>query len=271
MDIFEALILGIIQGLTEFLPVSSSGHLVVFQKLFGVDDAIVVSFDVALHFGTLLAVFILYWKKVLEMIKKPFGKLPMYLVLGTVPTVLIALLFKDTIEGTYASAALLGPGFIFTGITLVVAEKIGTGKKGLKELKPVDPILIGIGQGISLIPSVSRSGMTVTTGLALGMERGFAADFAFLLSIPAILGGTFLDVMKVVKGDTAALSAIGAAPLAVGVVAAAITGFFSIKIMIAAIKKMKLKYFAYYVFLLGALIIIGQLFFKETMAGLGLG
>jgi undecaprenyl-diphosphatase len=270
MSILQALILGIVQGLTEFLPVSSSGHLVLVQQLFGVDGTMVVTFDVALHFGTLIAVMVIYWQRIIEMIKRPFAMLPMYLVLGTVPTVIIALLLKDAIENTYSSAALLGPGFIFTGAVLIIAEKMGSGRKGLTEMKPMDSILIGVGQGVALLPSISRSGMTITTGLALGLERGFAADFAFLLSIPAILGGTLLDVVKVVKGETAAISAIGTVPLIVGVVAAAVTGFLSIKLMLTAIKKAKLKYFAYYVVVLGTLIIIGQVFFKDFMTGIGL-
>ncbi|HPU22105.1 MAG TPA: undecaprenyl-diphosphate phosphatase [Thermoclostridium caenicola] len=269
MNIFEAIVLGIVQGLTEFLPVSSSGHLVLFQQLFGIEGEMVVTFDVALHVGTLLAVFVVYWKRILEMIRHPFSKLPVFLVLGTIPTVIIALLFKDAIEGYYASGSLLGPGFVFTGLILIGAEKIGNGRKDLENMKLVDSLLIGAGQGLALMPGVSRSGMTITTGLALGLDRGFAADYAFLLSIPAILGGALLDVLDVVRGDTTAVASIGILPLVVGVAVAAVTGFLAIKVMLAAVKKMKLKYFAWYVMALGILIIIAQLFFKEQFSWLG--
>lgn len=269
MNIFQAIVLGIVQGLTEFLPVSSSGHLVLFQQMFGIEGEMVVTFDVALHVGTLLAVFTVYWKRIWEMIRHPFSKLPVYLVLGTIPTVIIALLFKDAIEGYYASGSLLGPGFVFTGLVLIGAEKIGNGRKELEHMKLADSLLIGAGQGLALMPGVSRSGMTITTGLALGLDRGFAADYAFLLSIPAILGGAFLDVLDVVRGDTTAVASIGIVPLVVGVAVAAVTGFLAIKVMLAAVKKMKLKYFAWYVMVLGILIIIAQLFFKEQFPWLG--
>lgn len=269
MTLLEAVVLGIIQGLTEFLPVSSSGHLVLFQQLFGIGGDMALTFDVALHVGTLAAVFAVYWKRIWEMIRHPLSKLPVYIVLGTIPTVIIALLFKNAIEGYYGSGSLLGPGFIFTGLVLIGGEKIGNGRKNLKEMKLSDSLLIGAGQGLALLPGVSRSGMTITAGLALGLDRGYAADYAFLLSIPAILGGAFLDVLDVVRGDTAAVMSIGIIPLVAGVLAAAITGFLAIKIMLAAVKKMKLKYFAWYVMALGILIIIGQLFFKDQFSWLG--
>ena len=269
MNILEALVLGIVQGLTEFLPVSSSGHLVIFQQIFKTDPGIAMTFDVALHFGTLIAVLFVYWKKVWEMLKRPFSKFPMFLILGTVPTIIITILLKDAIEKTYGGTGLLGPGFIFTGLVLIVAEKIGSGRKGIKEMTPTDTLLIGVGQGIALLPSISRSGMTISTGLALGLERGFAADYAFLLSIPAILGGMALSAYDIVKGNSAAVSTVGITPFAIGIIAAAITGFLAIKVMLAAIKKMKMKYFAWYVIVLGALILIGQIFFKDALSWWG--
>lgn len=271
MTVIEAVVLGIIQGLTEFLPVSSSGHLVLFQQLFGIGGDIALTFDVALHVGTLLAVFVVYRKKIWEMIRHPFSKLPVYVVLGTVPTVIIALLFKDAIESYYASGSLLGPGFLFTGLVLLGAERIGTGRKELEEMKLTDSLLIGAAQGLALLPGVSRSGMTITSGLALGLERGFAADYAFLLSIPAILGGAFLDVLDVIKGESAAIENIGTVQLVAGIAAAAVTGFLAIKVMLSAVKNMKLKYFAWYVLALGTVIIIARIFFIDQLPWLGSG
>jgi len=269
MTIIEAVVLGIIQGLTEFLPVSSSGHLVLFQQLFGIGGDMALTFDVALHVGTLLAVIMIYWKRIWEMLMHPFSKLPVYLVLGTIPTVIIALLFKDAIEGYYASGSLLGPGFIFTGLVLLGAERIGNGRKDIREMKLTDALLIGTGQGLALLPGISRSGTTISSGLALGLERGFAADYAFLLSIPAILGGAFLDILDVVRGDTAAIESIGTIPLVAGVAASAVTGFLAIKVMLSAVKKMKLKYFAWYVLVLGILVIIARTFFRDQFPWLG--
>lgn len=263
MNLLDAIILGIVQGLTEFLPVSSSGHLVLAQKLLGVDETAVVTYYVALHFATLFAVIVIYWKKVIEMIRRPFSKLPVQIVVATIPAIIITVLFGDFIENSYASSVLLGPGFLFTGLALIISEKIAAGKKDLKELKTSDSLIIGLGQGVALLPSISRSGMTITTALALGLEKGFAADFAFLMAIPPILGGALLDGLDIVKGQSTALESIGALNLIAGMIAAGVTGFFAIKLMINAIKKTKLKYFAYYVIVLGILIIIGQLFFKD--------
>lgn len=268
MTVFQAFILGIVQGLTEFLPVSSSGHLVIFQKLFNINGDMVLPFDVALHLATLFAVIFIYWKKVLEMIRRPFAKLPVHIVLATVPAVVLTIFFKDMIEGTYDNAALLGPGFIFTGIALVLAERIGNGRKQIKELSVKDSLLIGTAQGIAILPSVSRSGMTITTGLALGLDRGFAADFSFLLCIPAILGAGLLDGVKLVGGNTAMIESIGVPQLLVGMAAAAVTGFLAIKWMLSAIKNMKMKYFAWYVMVLGLAIIIAQIFFKDAISWL---
>ncbi|MCX7774121.1 MAG: undecaprenyl-diphosphate phosphatase [Clostridia bacterium] len=268
MNLLQAIILGIVQGLTEFLPISSSGHLVIFQKLLNVNDAAVLTFDVAVHFATLIAVVIFYWKKVLEMIKRPFAKLPMQIVAATIPAIVLMVLYGKFIESSYINTVLLGPGFILTGLAVVLAEKVANGRKGLKELKTTDSLLIGAAQGIALLPSVSRSGMTISTALALGIEKEFAADFSFLLSIPPILGGALLDGLDMVKGDTAPLQAIGGLNLIIGMIAAGITGFLAIKLMLSAVKKMKLKYFAYYVFALGIFIIIGQVFFKNSIGKL---
>lgn len=268
MTLLQSIILGIVQGLTEFLPISSSGHLVLFQKLLHIDvssysaQTMIMMFYVALHMATLFAVLFYYWRKVLEMIKRPFSKLPLQIIAATLPAVAITFLFGDLIESTYISSQLLGPGFIFTGLAIMLAQKMANGRKGLEELKTTDSLMIGAAQGIALLPSVSRSGMTITTALALGLKKEFAAEFSFLLSIPPILGGVLLDVVDIVKGESFSIEAIGLSNLLAGMAAAGVTGFLAIKLMLKAIMKMKMKYFAYYVFILGTLIIAGQLFFK---------
>ena len=168
----------------------------------------------------------------------------------------------------FSSKAFLGIGFILTGIAIILAEKASNGQKEIKEMKTTDSLLIGAAQGLALLPSISRSGMTITSALGLGLKKEFAADFAFLLSIPAILGAAVLEGLDVVKGESAPLESIGFWPLLLGMAAAFVTGYFAIKIMIQAIKKMKLKYFAFYVFTLGGLIILAQLFFKNALSWL---
>ncbi len=271
MNLLQAIILGIVQGLTEFLPISSSGHLVLFQKLLGVDistpesQSIIITFYIALHVGTLLAVIFFFWKKIVEMVRRPFSKLPIQIVVATIPAIIVNFLFGDFIESTYITSTLLGPGFLFTGAALMISQKVAEGKKGLEELKTSDSLVIGLAQGIALLPAVSRSGMTITTSLILGLQRGFAADFSFLMSIPPILGGALLDGIDIMRGDAVSLASIGIVNILAGMIAAGITGFLAIKLMMNVIKNMKLKYFAYYVFTLGTLIIIGQIFFKESI------
>lgn len=268
MELFDAIIIGIVQGLTEFLPVSSSGHLVLVQRLLGVDDSAILTISVAMHVATLFAVVLFYWKRIWDMIKHPFSKLPVQIVVATIPAVILTLLFGDAIESTYVNPFVLGPGFIFTGFALIFAEKMGNGRKGLRELKTTDSLIIGSAQGIALMPAVSRSGMTITASLALGLDKGFAADFCFLMSIPPILGGALLDGLDIIKGESMALQSVGIANIVVGMIAAGITGFLAIKLMLTAVKKAKLRYFSYYVFALGALIIIGQIFFKDSLGWL---
>jgi len=271
MNLLQAVILGIVQGLTEFLPISSSGHLVLFQNLLGVDistpqsQSMIVTFYVALHVGTLFAVIFFFRQKIMEIIRRPFSKLPVQIVVATIPAVIINFLFGDFIESTYLSTVLLGPGFLFTGAALLISQKLSDGNKGLEELKTSDSLVIGLAQGVALLPAVSRSGMTITSSLILGLQRSFAADFSFLMSIPPILGGALLDAIDIIKEPTVYLESISLVNILAGMVAAGITGFFAIKLMMNVIKKMKLKYFAYYVITLGTLIIIGQLFFRETI------
>jgi len=271
MNLFQAVILGIVQGLTEFLPISSSGHLVLFQNLLGVDittpqsQSMIVSFYVALHVGTLFAVIFFFRKKIAGIIRHPFSKLPVQTVVATIPAIIVNFLLGDFIESTYLSTVLLGPGFLFTGAALLISQKMADGNKGLEELKTSDSLLIGLAQSIALLPAVSRSGMTITSSLILGLQRSFAADFSFLMSIPPILGGALLDAIDIMKDPSVSFESISLVNFLAGMVAAGITGFIAIKLMMNVIKNMKLKYFAYYVFTLGTLIIIGQLFFKESI------
>jgi len=258
MSILEAIILGIVQGFTEFLPVSSSGHLVLLQKIFKIEEG-ALSFDIALHLATLVAVLVVYRKKIFEIIKNPFSKLPVYIVIGTIPIAVFGILFDDFIESFFESGSTLGTGFIFTGLVLMYADSVGEKKRTIEQMNIKDPLLIGTSQAVAMIPAVSRSGMTISAALALGIERKTAADFSFLLSIPAILGAVVVDIYKMLKTGGSEFAAIGTAPLAVGMLFAAIAGFIAVKSMINLIQKQGLKYFSYYLWVIGALVLLDQL------------
>jgi len=259
MSVIEAIILGIVQGLTEFLPVSSSGHLVLLQKIFKIEEG-AMSFDIALHLATLIAVLVVYRSKILEIIRNPFSKLPVYIVIGTIPVAVFGILLKDIIESFFETGATLGTGFIFTGIILMYADSTRDRKRTIEQMNIKDPLLIGTSQAVAMLPAVSRSGMTVSAALALGIERKTAADFSFLLSIPAILGAVAVDIYDIVKTGESGFSQIGTIPLALGMIFAAVSGFIAVKTMINLIQKQKLRYFSYYLWIIGVLVLADQLF-----------
>jgi len=258
MDILQGIILGIIQGLTEFLPISSSGHLTLFQKLFGINEG-VRTFDIAVHMATLIAVVFVFRKDLWDVIRKPFSKMSLLIIVGTIPTAIIAVILKDIIEELLKSGASLGIEFIITGLVLFYAERVKTKDKGLEKTTYVDAILIGVAQGIAIMPAISRSGLTIAGALFRGLNREFAAKYSFMLSIPIILLATASDVYEGIKGT----ESIGVEfwPLALGVLAAAISGYFAIKFMLKILTKGSLKVFSYYVLALGGLIILDQLVF----------
>jgi len=260
MSWIEAIILGIVQGFTEFLPVSSSGHLVLLQKIFNVEEG-ALSFSIALHFATLIAVVVVYREKIFAMLRSPFSKLPVYIVIGTVPIAIIGLLFHDLIESFFETGATLGVGFIFTGLVLMYADSAGEKRKTIEDMKVKDPLIIGTAQAIAMLPAVSRSGMTISGALMLGIERKTTADYAFLLSIPAILAAAAKDLYKVIKTGESALNTIGVLPVALGMLFAAVSGFIAVKAMISLIQRGKLRYFSYYLWGLGALVLLDQLVF----------
>jgi undecaprenyl-diphosphatase len=268
MTILQALILGIVQGLTEFLPVSSSGHLLMFQKLMEVDMENIVTFDLALHFATLVAVVAVLWRDVLEMIKHPFSKLTLLVVAGTIPTVIIAFLFQDLFEHLLKSGVSVGIEFLFTGAILLYAECAKNRQKGLAQMKYADAVVIGIAQGIAILPAVSRSGLTLAGALFRGLNREFALRFSFLMSIPVILGPALLDVVDFVQGDKTASLGMTPVAFALGMLAAAVSGYLAVRFMLRIFTKWSLKVFSYYVFAIGLLVLIDQLFFQRYFPAL---
>ena len=257
MKMLQAAILGLIQGLTEFLPVSSSGHLTLAQTMFGLSEG-GQSFAILLHVATLVAVFVVFWPEVSDLLRHPFQRTTALLIAGTIPTVIIALIFGDTIDKLFAGGRLLGVCFIITGIVLLLAGRIRPGKKKIRNLSIFDALVIGVFQGVAICPAISRSGMTLTGALSRGLNRKEAAHFSFLLSILAILGALVLDVAESLKGGTSAVEAMGVAPTIIGFVVAAVSGYFALRFMLKIVEQGKLRYFSYYVFALGALVLIDQ-------------
>ena len=256
MTLLEALILGIIQGLTEFLPVSSSGHLVLAQKLFGIDGG-VVFFNVAVHLATLAAVCIALWEEVVKLIKKPICKMTGLLIIATIPAVFAGLLLNDLFDSITASGVTVGIGFLVTGAVLIVTTRLKSGDRTLEDLKWHDAIIAGIAQAIAIVPGISRSGMTITANLSLKMKKELAVKFAFLMSIPVILGGFILETYQLVSDGSAEIEWL---PVAIGMIAAGISGYFAIKLFIRTVMKGNLKWFAFYAFVVGLLVLADQLF-----------
>ncbi|MDR1863668.1 MAG: undecaprenyl-diphosphate phosphatase, partial [Treponema sp.] len=252
MSIFQAVILGVIQGITEFLPVSSSGHLVLFQKIFGITEPALL-FDTLVHCGTLLAVVVVLWRDILNILTRLFQPLTLHLIIATIPAVIIALLFKGSIESAFSSGDFLGFAFLITSALLWVSEFISRrpGKGGLPrnqdEMTWRDALAVGALQAAAVMPGVSRSGATLSGALSRRLDRDFAARFSFLLSVPAILGALVLQIKDLAGNSPLEASpGNGPIPLAAGALSAALVGFFSIRIMLKIVREKSLLGFAVY-------------------------
>lgn len=271
MTYTQAVILGIVQGLAEFLPISSSGHLALLQYFFGVESDSVLLFTVMMHVGTLVSVFIIYRKDIAALLvelgltikdlctgkglrinSSPTRRMGFMIIVATIPTAIIGLIFEDFFESLYASIVSIAMGLIFTGIILFVAERMGSNDKGPMEMKWRHAIFIGCMQGIAICPGVSRSGSTLFGGLMAGLKREFAVEFAFLISIPSILGSVILEAPDAFAGGADA-SLIG--PIVVGVILAAISGIVAIKAMIKVVSNKRLIGFTVYVWLVAAAVL----------------
>lgn len=254
MSTFEAFILGIIQGLTEFLPISSTGHLYLGRHLFQLDEA-GLYLDTMLHIGTLIAVIIVYKQELVEMMKQPFSKQSMLLVIGTIPAVLVGLLFNDLFDSISKSGITIGWEFLITGVILWMADSVKAGAKKMHNIGYGDALFIGTFQAAAIFPAISRSGLTIAAGLIRKLDRETAAYFSFLLSIPAIAGGILLQFVKM---TTEHPESISFSSLFVATLASALFGYLAVVGMIQFLKKQSLKIFAIYVWILGTAIIILQ-------------
>jgi len=257
MDIIHAIILGIMQGLTEFLPVSSSGHLVILQTLFGFNEPELL-FDCAVHMGTLLAVLVYFFKDIKRIISSlilfdtnsPDFLLAINIVIASIPTAIIGFTFMDLFEKAFSSALTAGIMLCMTGIFLAITRLIP--ERHNKKVGILTSLIIGTAQGIAIIPGISRSGATITCALACGLERELAFNFSFLLSIPAITGAFLLESLKIEHVNNII-------PLLLGTISSAIVGILALKILTGMVKKGQLHYFSPYCILRGIVTIIACL------------
>lgn len=277
MTYFQAIILGLAQGLSEFLPISSSGHLALLQYFFDVSADNVLPFAVLLHLGTLVSVFIVYWKDIVELVKElgavikdiftgkglrinanPTRRLGFMIIVATIPTAIIGLLFNDAFAALYLSLVSIGIGLLITGTILMIAEKMGKSNKSVKEMKFRNAVFVGIMQGIAICPGISRSGSTLFGGLISGLNKEFAVKFAFLISIPSILGSVIIEAPDAFEAGMD-MSLIG--PVIVGVIVSALSGLFAIKAMIKLVSNKRLIGFSFYTWALGIAVIVYALIF----------
>ena len=244
MNLITSIFLGILQGLTEFLPVSSSGHLVIAQSLIPGFTQEGVLFDVFLHAGTVLAVFYYFRKTLLKLTSKYI----FLLLIATIPAGLVGLFLNSSIEKLFSGGYLVGFALIFTAILNFFTDKA---KKGSKKISVKNSILIGMAQALAIIPGISRSGSTIFAGTSLGIKRKEAAQFSFLLSVPAIIGANAVQFFKYGSGTTGNIMFYGA-----GFIAAFISGVIAIKFVLKFLLAGRFKLFGYYCLALGLLVII---------------
>ena len=273
MDIIQGIIIGIVQGLTEFLPVSSSAHLVFIQNILGVESSL--AFDTFLHLGTLIAVMWFFRYDIFKMIQSwilsleditqgrfregfyqdPYKRLAWYVILATIPVGLAGVLFEDSVDALFAGALYVPAFFLFvTGTILYLSQRMTSGEINYDNITGKEALFMGLGQACAILPGLSRSGTTIAAGLTIGLDKEFAAKFSFILSIPAILGAFVLQIKDIG-------SAMGAdfLPILLGFIAAIIAGYVAIKWMLDLIQNKSLDIFAYYCWIVGLVVFMGSI------------
>ena len=262
MNIIEAALLGLLQGLGEFLPISSSGHLLLGRMLLGltIDESPAYKMlDILLHVGTLIPVIIVFWKDWWAILKNPFkSKTLLLLFIASMPTLVVKVIFDDFIDGC-DTGWFLGVSFLLTAIFLMVSEYV-SGKMKSKTDKPgfLHAIVMGCMQGVALLPGISRSGSTLAGGLLSGLDRKSAAKFSFMMSAPAIAGALLLEGKDAIENGW--ISDLAILPTIVGVIVSAVVGYLAIRFMLKLITKVSLNWFALYVAILGVIFLAAQLF-----------
>ena len=275
MDILQAILLGIIQGITEWLPVSSSGHLVIAQEFMGIESPLF--FDAMVHLGTLVVVVYVFRKEVIDVIKAFFEifkdlrsgvplkesmkeeqhHMAVLIIIGTIPTAVIGLVFRDPLESLYSNLLVVGIALLGTGCYLYFTQFVKPlNGKGIKEMTAKEALIIGTMQGVAIIPGVSRSGSTISTGIFVGLNKEVATRYSFLLFIPAILGAAILQTHAVISNG----EEIDWIPTLIGTVTAMLVGYMAIQLLLKIIQKSKLHLFSYYCWVVGGLVIIAHFF-----------
>ena len=273
MNIIQAIIIGVVQGLTEFLPVSSSAHLVFAHNILNVESSL--AFDVFLHLGTLIAVLWYFRYDIIKMLKSwwlslgdllqgrfmqgfredPYKRLAWYVILATIPVGIVGVLFEDAVDSLFAGALYVPAFFLFvTGTILYLSQRMPGGNINLHNITKKEALFMGLGQACAVLPGLSRSGTTISAGLVAGLDKEFAAKFSFILSIPAIFGA-FVFQLK----DIGSAMDANFLPILLGFVASIIAGYFAIKWMLDLIKNKSLDIFAYYCWIVGIVVFMGSI------------
>ena len=270
MTWLSAIILGLVQGIAEFLPISSSGHLAIAEHLLNMQAEVPPFYDVLLHLGTLVAVFIAYWGEIYEMIVEffagigdlihhttprtvpPARRMILLVIVGTLP-LFVMVPFRRFFTGLGDNMYFIGGALLFTGVLLYASDRVRRGRKSEKTARMTDALIVGIGQAVALCPGVSRSGMTITTGCFMGFERKFAVRFSFILSIPAILGANILSVKDALD---AGIDWASVPMYLVGVVVAAVSGYACIRLLRMIADRGRFGAFAYYCWIVGILVLV---------------
>jgi undecaprenyl-diphosphatase len=248
MSIIEAVTLGVIQGITEWLPISSSGHLVLYQQIAKVDAPLL--FNVLLHFASLLVILVVFRQRIMEIFKSP--KYIRNIIIGSIPIALAGFFGRDIIEASFSNTRVVAVSLIITGVLLFLTR---FSRDKTTSVTPLNSIIIGISQAFALIPGISRSGATISTGMLSGIKREKSAEFSFILAMPAILGATLFEILEIVRaGGSIDKSLI--MPLSIGMVVSFIVGYFSLELLLKIVKSRKFFWFSFYCIALGVLLII---------------
>ena len=272
MDIIQAIIIGLVQGLTEFLPVSSSAHLIFAQQALGVGD-VGLAFDVLMHVGTLVAVIVYFFNDIVNMIKgfllslvdlkdgnfigelkkDPYKKLAWLTILATIPIGIVGVLFNDIVESMFMGLTVPAFLLLITGCLLYVSQRMNSGRIDVRNISLKEALIMGCGQALAILPGLSRSGTTIAAGLFAGLDKEFAAKFSFILSIPAILGAAVFQ-LKDLSGGSIEIGACIA-----GFIVAAISGYLAISFLLKIVREKSLDIFAYYCWIVGIIVLVGSL------------
>ena len=257
MTVLQAIILGIVQGVAEFLPISSSGHLIVLQRVFGIQEP-ALTFDIVVHVGSLVSIAIVFWHDIWAILKNPFSKMTGLLIVATIPAVIAGFFFRDIIENYLRTGIWLAAAFTLTGFLLIFADKFTHLPKEEKDITYLDAIIIGVMQAMALPPGISRSGTTIMGALSRGINREAAAKFSFMMAMIAIGGAGTLEIFEIATGREV-FEYVPPLQMFAGFVSSALVGYVAIKFLLKLIKACKLRYFSYYVWGLAVLVLIDSL------------